>query len=218
MYSLFFRRPATRHQAEITRPLIYAAALLLSVLVANSVIAAEWELQRDESGITVFTRPVPNSGIREFKGIANVNHSTKAILALLRDSDRFKTWFPNTPESKLVQRDGNVSIQYSVMDAPWPVSDRDNVLRSVTHRDEASGRIEIQVAAAPEAYPEQPERVRVKKAKGSWTLEPLGDSQTRVTFQMHLDPGGGIPEWLTNARVVESPFEALTNMRAILGR
>jgi hypothetical protein len=33
---------------------------------------------------------------------------------------------------------------------------------------------------------------------------------------MHLDPGGGVPQWLINARVVETPFEALRNLRATL--
>ena len=210
----------SRHQARLPFLIGLALpfALFFLLFFSQSASAAEWELQREETGITVYTRPVPNSGIREFKGIAEVDHNAKLILALLGDSDRFKTWFPNTPESKLVERDGNVSVQYSVMEAPWPVSDRDNVLRSVTSHDDETGRINIQVAAAPDAYPEQQGRVRVKKAKGSWVLEPLSDSKTRVTFQMHLEPGGGIPEWLTNARVVDSPFEALTNMRELLAR
>ena len=222
MYSLVPRSCSncSRHQTRL--PFLNGLALFFSLVVSllftQSAIAAEWELQREENGITIYTRPVPNSGIREFKGIAEVDHNAKMILAILRDSDRFKTWFPNTPESKLVERNGNVSVQYSVMDAPWPVSDRDNVLRSVTSHDDETGQIQIQVAAAPDAYPERPDRVRVKKATGNWILEPLSDYKTRVTFQMHLEPGGGIPEWLTNARVVDSPFEALTNMREILSR
>lgn len=222
MYSLVPRSCSncSRHQTRL--PFLNGLALFFSLVVSllftQSAIAAEWELQREENGITIYTRPVPNSGIREFKGIAEVDHNARMILALLRDSDRFKTWFPNTPESKLVERNGNVSVQYSVMDAPWPVSDRDNVLRSVTSHDDETGQIQIQVAAAPDAYPERPDRVRVKKATGNWILEPLSDYKTRVTFQMHLEPGGGIPEWLTNARVVDSPFEALTNMREILSR
>ena len=140
----------------------------------------------------------------------------EAIVALLRDSDRFKDWFPNTPESKLLDRAGSVSHQYSVLDAPWPVSDRDNVLRSEIARDVSTGVVEITVTANPDHYPEQSGRVRVRRANGLWRFEPLGETRTRVTFQMHLEPGGGVPQWLINARVVETPFEALTNLRAIL--
>jgi len=222
MYSLVPRSCSncSRHQARLPflNGLAISFSLVASLLFTQPTFAAEWDLQRQENGVTIYTRPVPNSDIREFKGIAEVDHNAQMILALLRDSERFKTWFPNTRESKLVERDGDVSVQYSVMDAPWPVSDRDNVLRSVMSHDDETGQIKIEVAAAPNAYPEQPDRVRVNKANGSWILEPLSDSKTRVTFQMHLEPGGGIPEWLTNARVVDTPFEALINMREILSR
>ena len=188
--------------------------LTLSLLVAAPALAADgWSLAKDEDGIEVYTRPVPGSGIKEFKGIAVVQAAAEDIFRVLRDSENFKNWFPNTSESRLLERNEAFSVQYSVMDAPWPVSDRDNVLRSITKRDPETGEILISVRADPDFYPEQTDRVRVRQAKGSWRLEPLGPSRTRVTFVMHLEPGGGVPEWLTNARVVDSPFEALGNLR-----
>ena len=150
--------------------------------------------------------------------MATVHASVDVILRVLRDSDRFKTWFPNTSESRLLDREGAVSHQYSVMDAPWPVEDRDNVLRSVTSRDAGTGVVEIVVDAEPDYYPVQVDRIRVQKAHGSWRLEPIGEDETRVTFMMHLEPGGGVPEWLINLRVVASPYEALTNLRKIVRR
>jgi hypothetical protein len=176
-----------------------------------------WTLDKQENGIEVYTRPVEGSGIKEFKGLAEVDVSVEKVLALLRDSNRFKTWFPNTPESKLLARDGDVSYQYSVMGTPWPMDDRDNVLRSVTTRNENTGVVGIEVTAAPDYYPVQKDRHRVQKAHGTWTLEPVGLDKTHVTFIMHLEPGGGIPQWMINARIVATPFEALTNLRATVG-
>lgn len=203
------------------RSLLALAMVLLAGLGAAPVRAGEspWSVARERDGISVYTRPVEGSGIREFRGVALVAASPAAIRALLRDADRFKDWFPNTSESRLLAREGDVSYQYSVLDAPWPVSDRDNVFRSVTTIDPASGRISIRVSAAPDYHPEQPERVRVRRALGEWLLEPVGAGQTRVTFTMHLEPGGGVPQWLINAQVVETPFDALTNLRvAVAGR
>ncbi len=191
---------------------------LMAALLSPSAWADDWTLARDEDGITVYTRPVSDSGIAEFRGEAIVEAPVDAIVGLLRDSDRFKTWFPNTPESKLLFRDGDVSVQYSVMGTPWPMSDRDNVLRSVRSKDASTGTITIVVEADPDYHPEHPDRVRVRQAKGRWILEPRGANRSHVTFQMHLEPGGGIPEWMINARVVESPFEALANMRKTLAR
>ena len=194
--------------------------LLVFFLGTTAAIAstqAEWTLDLQEDGIEVYTRPVEGSGIKEFKGIAEVGVSLEKILELLRDSSRFKTWFPNTPESKLLSRDGDVSYQYSVMGTPWPMDDRDNVLRSVTTRDENTGDVRIDITAAPDYYPAQDGRVRVQKAHGTWKLKPIGANKTHVMFKMHLEPGGGIPQWMINTRIVATPFEALTNLREILG-
>jgi hypothetical protein len=190
-----------------------------SVLVIGSATAAaEWTLDKQEDGIDVYTRSVSGSGIKEFKGTTEVDGDVEAIMQILRDSDGFKNWFPNTPESRLLSRDGNVSYQYSVMATPWPVANRDNIFRSVTTLDETTGVVDIEVSAAPDYYPAQEERVRVQKANGAWKLEPTGPKRTRVTFKMHLEPGGGIPNWMINARVVATPFEALANLRALIGR
>jgi len=219
-------RALGRAAARAVPRAVVLAGLLLAALagpILGGAVArateAPWSLARERDGISVFTRPVEGSGIREFKGTALVAASTERVRALLRDADRFKTWFPNTSESKLLARDGDVAYQYSVLDAPWPVSDRDNVFRSETTVDPASGVVAIRVRAAPDYHPVQPERVRVRRALGLWLLEPIAKDSTRVTFTMHLEPGGGVPQWLINARVVETPFEALTNLRtAVAGR
>lgn len=192
-------------------------ARFLSTLAAlafpTAVLAEEWSLAKQENGIEVYTRPVEGSGIQEFKAVAEVDSSVDGILNLLRDSNRFHTWFPNTPSSKLLGANGDVRYQYSTMGTPWPISDRDNVLRSESKRDESNGVVDISVIAAPDYYPEQKNLVRVRKARGAWHLEPLAPKRSRVTFTMHLEPGGGIPEWMINARIVATPFEALTNLR-----
>ena len=197
-------------------PWVFHLSLSLWVAAGTSN-AAEWELQKQAEGIDVYTRPVADSAIREFKGEGIVAVEIDAIVELLRDSSRFKDWFPDTSESKLLERDGAVSYQYSVMKTPWPVADRDNVFRSVLTVDESTGGVVISVEAAPDAYPIQPGRHRVTKAKGRWQLTPNGPDETHVAFTMHLEPGGSLPDWMVNARVVGTPFEALVNMRRVLG-
>ena len=197
------------------------ATLLLAAIAGHGEGTAEagevaWRLARERDGIVVHTRPVEGSGIREFRGSALIAAPPDAVHARLRDADRFVDWFPNTSESRLLSRRGEIAYQYSVLDAPWPVSDRDNVLRSESSIEPATGRVRILVVAAPDDYPEQPGRVRVRRARGEWLLEPVGPGQTRVTFTMHLEPGGGVPAWLIDARIVETPFEALANLRRAL--
>ena len=189
--------------------------LLIGAVSAGRAVAEteDWSLDKQKNGIDVYTRPVADSGIKEFKGVAEVAAGVAVILAVLRDSDRFKTWFPNTSESSLLGREDDVSYQYSVMTAPWPVSDRDNILRSVSTHNNETGVVVITLNAVPDYHPEAEGRVRVQRARGSWKLEPLAANRTNVTFTMHLEPGGGIPQWLINTRIVATPFDALTNLR-----
>ena len=177
---------------------------------------AAWTRARQESGIEVYTRPVAGSTVKAFKGEGLVAAPVERIRALLRDADRLKEWFPNTPASKLISVEGNARLQHTVMATPWPVTDRDNVFRSVTNRDPETGTVDIRLTAAPDAYPVQEDLHRVRTANGSWRLEPRGPNETWVEFAMHLEPGGGIPDWIVNARVVATPFEALRNLRSIL--
>jgi hypothetical protein len=197
----------------VTLAFVAAALFAGTPSTASATTTEDWSLDKQENGIEIYTRPVEGSGIKEFKGVAVVDAGIDGILALLRDSDRFKTWFPNTSESKLLAREGDVSYRYSVMGTPWPMADRDNVLRSVSTRNDKTGVVDITVVAAPDYLPVQDGRVRVQKAHGTWKLEPLGEDKTNVTFTMHLEPGGGIPQWMINVRIVATPFEALTNLR-----
>ncbi len=207
--------PARR--LRVTRRLVACGLIAASALAAADERGpSDWRFATRENDVEVATRPVAGSGIREFRGETEIAVSPDRILTLLRDADRFHTWFPNCPESKSLGRQGDVAYQYSVMATPWPIADRDNVFRSVTRRDHESGRIEIEVRATPDRHPVQPGRVRVEYAKGSWVLLPLDERRTRVTFRMHLEPGGGIPDWMINARIRSTPIEALSNLRAAL--
>jgi hypothetical protein len=198
--------------------LAYAASLILFLFAtASAALAFEWQLQKQADGIDVYTRPVADSEIKEFKGEGDVGIEIGAIVALLRDSSRFKDWFPNTSASKLLKREGDVSYQWSTMKTPWPITDRDNVFRSVLTRDEATGRVEISVEAAPDAHPVQRNLHRVTRASGNWILTPDGPAKTHVVFVMHLEPGGGLPDWMVNSQIIATPYDALINMRETLG-
>lgn len=210
----------------MTRQMLFGVLLLLSSAVLSAAVPlpapgsaapSEWTQEKSELGVTVYTRSVEGSSIREFRGEGIVSVPIEEIVALLRTPARFKDWFPNTSESKLIKKEGDSSYQYSVMEIPWPISDRDNVLRTRLTTDDQSGRVDITVEAAPDAYPIQRGRHRVTKARGSWLLEPRENETTFVRFQMHLEPGGGLPDWMVNARTVGTPFDALLNLRKILG-
>src|SRR5262245_8871241 len=86
---------ATFRFASIAFALLGLLAGLAFDPAAADAAEASWTLDRERDGITVHTRPVAGSGIREFKGSALVAAPVESIRALLRDADHFKDWFPN---------------------------------------------------------------------------------------------------------------------------
>lgn len=183
-----------------------------ALLALASVAQAEgWQLKRSEEGVRVWTRPVEGSAIEEFRGETFVSASPEECLALLRDASKSTRWFPNTSESRTLSREGDVELRYVVMDAPWPVDDRDAVYRFTTTRGD-DGSIGIDIGVEPDAVARESDRVRVLAARGQWRFTPRAGGTT-VLFEMHFDPAGSVPQWLSNLRVVETPYESLRGMQ-----
>ncbi len=55
--------------------------------------------------------------------------------------------------------------------------------------------------------------VRMEEAKGFWLFYPLDTDKVEITYQMHIDPGGGIPAWILNAFIVDAPIDDLKAIR-----
>lgn len=195
---------------------LFLASPMLAIRSEGAEPTRSWRHESSRDGIEVWTRPVSGSTARAFRGEGVMPVATEEIVELLSSADRFKTWFPETLESSGVEVDSDTLLHYSVLDMPWPVADRDNVLKSTLKRDDKTGVVEIFLEAAPKGMPNVPGLVRVHRASGYWRLEPRGANTTFVRFDMHLDPGGKLPEPLVNARITATPYQALSNLRQVL--
>ena len=100
---------------------------------------------------------------------------------------------------------------YGIVDAPWPMQDRDTVVR-FDYRQEAGGDITITINNFPDYLPHAEGYVRVPDFGGYWRLRPQQDGQVEVTYQVHGDPGGWIPVWVANFAAVTSVTRTLQAM------
>ncbi len=199
-------------------PVLSMLVLLSPVQAVADLADLPWQLQLREDGIEVYTAVLPDSRIRAFRGVARIDAPLADVAALIADTARMPDWFPDTEHAATIMDASGTEYAYTVTDAPWPVADRDVVLHASSSFDAATHSMRIDLRAVPDAYPEQPRRVRVREASGYWLLRALDADSTEVEFSMHLDPGGGVPKWLVNSRIVQTPHKALANMRAKLAR
>ncbi|MDF1764277.1 MAG: START domain-containing protein, partial [Oleibacter sp.] len=103
-------------------------------------------------------------------------------------------------------------------DMPWPVKNRDVVTHSVVTQDPATKVVSIKIDKAEDIFPKDRDFVRMKKLDAIWQLTPIENDVLRVTYEAHADPGGGLPSWLINSLIVDTPLNTLRNLRKVMIR
>ena len=199
-----------------------ACAILCLLLLFSPAQAGEWELARQKDGITVYTREVPDSAFREFRGEVEIPANINSLMAVLDDTTNFTQWMHQCADAKLLYKESLLErYQYLVNDFPWPAADRVLLIRN--RISQAADRV-VTVSlegVVPQELPEQAKGVLpenkgakwVKELEGFYRLTPMGDTRTAVEFQLHLDPAGALPASLVNSLIVDNPFDTLRQLR-----
>ncbi len=191
--------------------------ILLFAAFVMPELPVEWTLKKDKDGVQIYTRPVEGSALKEYKGVVNIRTTAQAAKALILDLESYTEWQHNCTESKILHINNENDIYgYSLTDAPWPVQDREAIVR--TQVSEKEGIITLKMICTPDYIKPNDGVVRVPAMTGFWRITPLQDGMVEVIQQVHASPGGRIPDWLANSAVVDTPFQSLLNMKRRLER
>ena len=192
--------------------------LLLVIIFLVPMFGAErsWNLQRNEKDIQVFVSETAGSAIKSFRGVITVDSSMDAVLGVISDISSYPRWMHDCRSAKTIKIIGkNETYHHIISNMPWPVIDRDSVVRSVMTEHPAIEQVTIRFAAKPELIKKLPNTVRIRKLQGYWELTSLQDNTLRVVYQVSLDPGGNIPVWMINSMGTDLPFYTLDKLRQI---
>lgn len=175
----------------------------------------DWRLRKSAEGIEVYTKKIDGSALEAFRGITHVSASISSLTAVLYDVGTFPEWMFMTPTSELISRENkSIQIHYTITDSPWPVADRDAVIRYQYKYDESNGSLLVLIDALPDLMPEKEGLVRVKISQGIWRFTPENHGLVKVEYELHADPNGNIPAWLVNSAAVDTPFKTLKALKA----
>jgi len=188
-------------------------ALISFVINVKAYSQSEWELKKEDEGIKVFTREVEGSDIRAFKAEAIMDGKLSAFVAVLQDINSYTNWYSNVAEVKLIEINDTFHVHSSVTSAPWPVSDRYGVFSNTYSQRYDHKTVTVKVKALDGYIGEMDGKVRILEATGYWTFHPVGYEKVEVTFEMHAEPGGSIPNWVTNMFLVDGPMKDFKNLR-----
>lgn len=177
--------------------------------------APEWTLRKEVDNIRIYTMDQSNSGFQAFKAVADLDVPLENLMAVMINPESCKEWVHNCTESYAFgQGDFHDRYAYSVNDMPWPVTDRDYVLRIRTRGNGDTGEVVMDLNAVPGMRAEFNSRVRVDRSDTLYRFTPNGD-KTRMVWVQHTEPNGALPGWLVNNLLVDIPVKSLQALEAV---
>ncbi len=187
----------------------------LSLFIASSALAAEvWTEVRNENGIRVEKQADESRVLPILRAKTTIRATPDAILAWIRDASTHTRWMANCEEAALIKEEDGIHYMYNRVGAPWPVSDRDSVVRSTLVSEDGGHRVRFQNTNAL-GTPAKSGVVRMDHIDGEWDLRPNPAGGTDVTYRIDSDPGGSLPGWLVAQVANDVPFQTLTNLRQL---
>ena len=184
--------------------------LLLSWFVPSFAYVTDdgWKLVSKSTADTlVYTKAVDGQPIKAVKAVTVVDASMETLLMVLADADLVPEWIPVIGKAELLQHtnpDG-LSITYMVTKFPWPIRNRDAVIKTVTTYERGSGAVRMESSGLSGYVEEKDGLIRTPTSYTLWKIYPLEDSKLHVEIITHSDPRGHFPNWLMNMIVKRTP-------------
>jgi len=181
----------------------YSFTLLISLLFISLFTGDKnkgWKKEREEQGITVYSRTNDQFSLKELKAVTIINNSSvQVISAIILDIENRQEWFGSCKSVEILEtRDRGNFIYQIKINAPFPVEDRDAVQEIKTRQDLSTGEVIIYISSLQGYLPEEDSYLRMPLSRGKWILKPLNKELVEVEHTYLNDPGGSIPENLYN--------------------
>lgn len=201
------------HHDRMGTRITLAAALFLGLCATALATEPGWEKERTQDGLTVYTKAREGRALPLVKAEGLIPENMYEILAVLNDVERHTQWMAKMRESTLVSRRDDFNLRlYQIFDAPWPVTDRDAVLLVHVEYDRERQRIGVHFRNV-RTHPHAPGLVRLPQLDIMVRLRFAGPHKTWVRYQMDVDPGGQIPNWVMRWILRRLPFRTLEKLR-----
>ena len=186
----------------------FGLTLAVAIAAASTITAQGWTAAGVKGGVTLSFRDDAHLRAREVRAVAELPHPADRIVAVVCDFTQILD--PGVREAELLS--GDLATRYEIYlryaSRFVVVAARDVV---IDVRREPNG---CEWSEVKDRAPERSGAVRLPLLRGSWVVESLGDSRSRVAYQVAVTPGGRIPAWL----VRKGALDALPDIIARVSR
>lgn len=200
-----------------TRSEMPLAPLLMLVSLAQA--AGGWTAAGIKDGVTLAFRDDARLEVREVRATTELSFPAARIFPLVCDFTRYASLVSGVEETRMMSGTAPSSYEIYLRYAPRfvVVSARDVVVR-VQSESTPGGSSRCEWTELNEREPERKGAVRMPLLRGSWTIEPLEATRSRVVYQVAVNPGGRLPGWLVRRGAVNALPDVIEQVRRRLGR
>ena len=174
--------------------LIFFNALALGINHPDHEKSDSWiTLQSESTGIGIAYKETAD--IDWCRTSSTLPYGFNEISNMIEDLASYHKIFDRVTESRVIGDD----IVYIRVDMPFPLSDRDYIVKYTTTKDSIIASHKFQAVKNDDA-PVYSSSVRLENAAGEWYIKRISDSSTRVVYTWNGDLGGSFPSYaLTTA-------------------
>ena len=199
---------------------MFKRILLFLLLTGNYALAQtgdNWQLKENNDGVKIFTRNIETSKVKAIKVECELNATLSQLVSVLMDVSHNEDWLYHTASNYIVKQVSPTELYYySLVEMPWPVSNRDFIAHLKVSQDAVTRVVTIDGPCVADMVPEKPKVIRVANSTGKWVISPIGKGTVKVIYTLHADPGGTIPAWLINLFVTQGPSQSFKKLKVIL--
>ncbi len=189
---------------------------ILLLLHLTSDAQPIWKLVKEKNGIKVFFSDGEHTSFKKIRVQTNLDGSFAKLTNILMDADSHHHWVYKTKQSKLLKKfSANEMIYYSETSMPWPVSNRDAVVRLTINPDTTKGTMAIRAVSEPAYLQKKQGLIRIPYSVATWQIIKKG-KQLNVDYTFDVDPGGSLPAWLVNLMADKGPYESFLGLSRIM--
>ena len=194
----------------------YKYLLLILFLITNFSDASAqdegWELRKDENGIKVYTKEKENSGIYMYKVVTNMSVKPEIFYRQVVDFEENLKHMGLVDSLRFLDhKKDQLYTNYMRFNMPWPVKDREMVMKMVVRKDKDG--IFLESNDLPEYLPPNNDKVLIADFQEKWTIKKgATPDESRITVIGWVDPGGSIPLWVVNMFIAKTPFRFISGI------
>jgi hypothetical protein len=176
----------------------------------DSINEKVWKLEKNKNGIKVYSNVPEGETLKHIKAHAIVKSSLSSIVAVLIDVPNYTNWIYNCSESNSLKQVNNQEmIYYSVSDVPWPLDNRDLVLKNTISQNNKTKTVYSISAPVLNVIPKKKGMVRIENMYGKWTITPKENGLVVLEYYLKLDVGGNVPDWIVNLFIEKGPYQSM---------